>query len=379
MLILLSSSSRSVSPDSPQRWKPSAIRDPISLSVAVEPAATFKKTKGLQTLSQPLLLRLRALPVDTTHKHTVALSSHSRTLSSASDNKPLTAAERRRHKVDSVIGPLSPTNRSYSLSSSMDHLMSPIYRSADTTASASGESGSTNGPGPDLTDREKRRKMAKLQRTLGESVPPELVFGQPRLKTDRKAKRRSRSASYARPGVVDVFGPCPNNVKPANSTVISPGATIPSAAPRLISPTYSATTTNSTALKNQEHSHRGRSVTLGGDSAFAVADVKSALNKIKNERGSDRTKVVTIGRAASAKWANKKVVDRDATVKEMRGTVSMDEGSRREETGRSLSNSAFKESSANEEWKRKERGWSGEWNVRNMREVTKALRELKAS
>jgi len=34
--------------------------------------------------------------------------------------------------------------------------------------------------------------------------------------------------------------------------------------------------------------------------------------------------------------------------------------------------------STKEVWRRKEREWSGEWNVRDMGEVTKALRELKS-
>lgn len=74
----------------------------------------------------------------------------------------------------------------------------------------------------------------------------------------------------------------------------------------------------------------------------------------------------------SAKTSNTKRGDVDVKVKDTRGTVSMDEGIRRMKMGGSQKSDAY------EEWKRKEREWSGEWNVRDMQEVAKALRGLRA-
>ncbi len=78
-----------------------------------------------------------------------------------------------------------------------------------------------------------------------------------------------------------------------------------------------------------------------------------------------------LGRAKSAAAVKKREREGDIKAKDTRGTVSMDEGMR------SLP-SSHQSSDVSEEWRRKERGWSGEWNVRDMQEVAKALRGLKA-
>ena len=337
------SSSRSASP--PHRLKVSVTRESMSLPVAVEPAvaaAANKKTKGPQPLSQPLLLRLRALPVDKKLKPSVSVAV-SPTVKPVP--LPLTPAERRRLKVDSVIGPLSPINQSHSRSYSITDLRSPI----SPTATSSGEISQQG-----LTDREKRWKMAKLQRTLGENVPLELVFGRP--KTDKKTRRRSRSVAYTRPGVMDLFAE--DTTKPTQASTASS------------TPSSSSSTTPPIPKDRKHRQHRPRSLTLGSASALVAADIKLAEQhdrQLHHARGVGGGRPTAgLNRAKSAAAVKKR--DGGIKPKDTRGTVSMDEGIRRD----------HQSSDVNEEWRRKEKEWSGEWNVRDMQEVAKALRGLKA-
>ncbi|KXN90311.1 hypothetical protein AN958_04344 [Leucoagaricus sp. SymC.cos] len=85
-----------------------------------------------QKLSQPLLYRLRSVPVP----------------------PPMFTPL----PVDEKAAPPSP--------------VSPITRNVPT--------GSARSKGNKLSESDRRRKMAKLTRTLGENIPPELVFGPPR-------------------------------------------------------------------------------------------------------------------------------------------------------------------------------------------------------
>jgi hypothetical protein len=194
--------------------------------------------------------------------------------------------------------------------------------------------------------------MAKLQRTLGENVPLELVFGRP--KTDKKTRRRSRSVAHARPGVMDLFA----EDKDTKPTQTSTGAA-------------AASSSTTPIQKDRKHrQHRPRSLTLGSASALVAADIK--LAEQQNHHPHHDRRMGGLNRAKSAAAAKK----REGVIKPLdtRGTVSMDEGMRR-----GVGSSHHDQSSdVNEEWRRKERGWSGEWNVRDMQEVAKALRGLKA-
>ncbi|PPQ95026.1 hypothetical protein CVT25_000489 [Psilocybe cyanescens] len=102
--------------------------------------------------SQPLLLRLRSIP---------AMSA------TESENGHHINTQDQHSDGDSLLKPLSPVASSFNVNMSVD-IIPPSPSSEDY-----GLSGHAHNS---LSDREKRRKLAKLARTLGENIPPELVF-----------------------------------------------------------------------------------------------------------------------------------------------------------------------------------------------------------
>ncbi|TFK28955.1 hypothetical protein FA15DRAFT_652388 [Coprinopsis marcescibilis] len=120
---------------------------PIHVDLPLPGSGKSSKKSGPQPLAQPVLLRLRALPPRPTHQKSSSVS----TLNSISGEQPRT--------------PLSAAFN----------------------------------PQPKTEAQEKeirRKKLAKLARTLGENVPPELVFGSP--VTDN-ATNKGRRPSISRP------------------------------------------------------------------------------------------------------------------------------------------------------------------------------------
>lgn len=98
-----------------------------------------------QKLSQPLLYRLRSVPIPPP------------SIISSPISPPTIEGE---EKVLLPLSPLSPTT--------------PMMVDNTTTISKS-----KGRKGQRLTESDRRRKMAKLTKTLGENIPPELVFGPP--------------------------------------------------------------------------------------------------------------------------------------------------------------------------------------------------------
>ncbi|PBK89941.1 hypothetical protein ARMGADRAFT_1015078 [Armillaria gallica] len=144
---------------------------------------------------------------------------------------------------------------------------------------------------------ERRKRMAKLARTFGENVPPELVSSVPA----RRARRRSCSID----------------------TVLSP---LPIRAP-----------------------------------------LPSFSEEEEEEEVSDKTPLLPSPRKFS-RSASVRATPKTPVVKDEVRSHSIDEGERRHFNDRSLY------------WgRRKEKGWSGEWNRRDREDVLMQLRALKAS
>ncbi|KAF8956212.1 hypothetical protein BDZ97DRAFT_1590640, partial [Flammula alnicola] len=190
-----------------------------------------KGADGAKNASQPLLLRLRSGPAHPADSF----------IKSSSNRGP-------------PAKPLSPVASTFNMD-----IAAPV-------------------PATLLSDREKRRKMAKLTRTLGENVPPELVF-----------------LSASPPPLAVAEAPLP---PPKTSTVEQPE-------------------------KSSRRRDRPQSLTLGATSAVAAA-----------------------------------------TAAMTRGTTSLDAPS-------------HVPTESIEFGRRKEREWSGEWNMKDMDDVARRLRGLK--
>lgn len=245
-----------------------------------DPSPPAKKPKSKQNHVQPLFLRLQPVAV------------------SSSDTR---------------VNPSSPT--AHSLASSK--ASKPAYPPSPLTPTFSAHINAT--PCPDL----RRKKMAKLARTLGESVPPELVFGYP----------RSSSPSPM---------PSPTKHKYSKSQAT------PTMKPTSVAPTGSPTI----SLR------RGRSMSVSTSHETLPPSIDVTLPPFSN----------THPRAVVAVQVT--------TNSDSNASAEKPSGSQ----GRAPpSSGAHRRGLEVPEWgRRKEREWSGEWNVRDMDAVVSRLRDLKA-
>ncbi|TFK64797.1 hypothetical protein BDN72DRAFT_251901 [Pluteus cervinus] len=216
-------------------------------------------------------------------------------------------------------------------------------------------------PGPAPTYRSasdlRRKRMAKLTRTLGENIPPELVFGTDSTSTSNLCSsstddvppttiRRKRSLLTKHVSSKSHGGPI-KSILTTNSSTTS--------LPSTISPITTATTTTTTSLSTSHsshsrphsHSHRGRS--------HSVHHPKSPIESLAPP-------IPPVPRRPSQPGLQIHV-------------TTLSSAPTSEDGHEHISNSSFLDLP---EWgKRKEREWSGEWNVRDMDDVVKGLRGLK--
>ena len=248
-------------------------------------ARTTTEAEGPQRLAQPFLLQLRSLPV------------------------PLTANIKPSNPdVTNNPKPLSPSSSYYNM---------------DSTTTT------TSRPRHVLTADEKLRKLAKLSRTLGENIPPELVFHSSnttpttthqRTTSISELKSRWKSHKLSRSLLL--------TSKPSKPLAVVPGAA--TAAP--IAPQSQSTREPGTGVVHQPKT-RPRSMTTLPSPTMATPLIRGAS------------------------------LDRP-TIPPFQDITTVGPETKRER-----------------EWayRRKERDWSGEWNVKDMERVANALRGLKAS
>ncbi|KAF8060690.1 hypothetical protein FPV67DRAFT_302462 [Lyophyllum atratum] len=337
-----------------------------------------KSTRGLE-LSRPLLLRLRSVPIP-----------------------PVTPPP-----LSSRLDCASPTSPTFTIT--LDNLQA-------------------------TTLEKRRQKMAKLTRTLGENVPPELVF--PAKATlpapTARARRRERkplpsafvpsppaSAPLAPRNTCSVPAPPPATAlppatapppAPANPPISQPKPRRPS-----VSGVPSATTPtpkpkgNATTLAERRHKPRPRSLSLStGTDMFAAAarvlapapyqtvDDKATRDVMhlgsRSPAAFQSTITIPISEAAAAeeeeeeevtpvqtqhRYARSSPSNIDSTFAHRPSTPSHTKSASASVSGpgsgKSGAPSAF---NLGRFGKRKEKGWSGEWN-QDMGEVVKVLRGLK--
>ncbi|KAF8797522.1 hypothetical protein BYT27DRAFT_7204462 [Phlegmacium glaucopus] len=267
------------SPRSSRRMSPNI--KPVAHSKSGKSGNTHAKGLGPQVLTQPFLLRLRSLPV------------------------PPAAS------IKTATPPIYPSK-----------LLSPVSSSfnMDTPTPSSR-------PGHVLTDIEKQRKLAKLTRTLGENVPPELVFH------NTPPLQRSASMTVSR-----------LRKSPSSSHKLSRSTALPIA--ETPAPQPQSARKPEKPLKQQS---RPRSMTLTTKQALAT---HSAVDDTRGTKSLDHGPVPAYHTIDLPFEAAAFTVDPQATKQH---------------------------DALSPEWgRRKEREWSGEWNVKDMEHRAKALRGLKA-
>lgn len=184
---------------------------PLSVSLSIESPTKTKSSKSAskKPLAQPLLLRLRSVPI----------------------------APARSTTQKKAIRPLPPTP------------LSPAF---------SYNSTSIEGDSPDKERDARRKKMAKLTRTLGENIPPELVFPTP--------------PSSSRSSLEDTSPSAPP--KPRSKSISKPKAKVralpppPASAP---TPTTAPSAQLRPTLAERRNQRRPRSLSLGSSAEFRRA------------------------------------------------------------------------------------------------------------
>ena len=267
----------------------------ISARVRAGNTAKTSETEGPQRLAQPYLLQLRSLPVPLT-----------------ANIKPSNTA------VTEDSKSLSATSSSFNMQSSP---------TTPTTSSRPHQ----------LTINEKRKKLAKLTRTLGENVPPELVFPSSATTPTTPTTSLKRTTSLLNSGSRWKAHKTSHSVLAISTSKTStPLSAVPSRA--ATAPTTPELPPSSKPRIRVEHKSTSRPLSMTTPSSptevMPPPNRGTSLDDSTNPPFQDIT--VVVGPETT------------------RDSLSFEWG------------------------RRKGKGWSGEWNVKNMEDVAKALRGLKA-
>ncbi|KAG6829645.1 hypothetical protein H0H87_010610 [Tephrocybe sp. NHM501043] len=327
---------------------------PRSRSPANFPRPSKQHLRNLE-LSRPVVLRLRSVPVPPSDNRTAAL---------LSPHLP-------------SIAPVSPISPTFTIN--LEKLQSTSLES-------------------------RRKKMAKLSRTLGENIPPELVFRSSPMSAsyaEKPLKKRSLE-SYTAPPPFSAPTPSSSSAKAplvisrpktkAPRTHTRTGSKIPPP-PSIAAPLPPAKEGTSIAERRRKPRPRSLSLSTGTDMLVAAAQAQTSEDVLVGKilTPTVHTETVTVRSAsldATSTSQYLSVVDEQATkdIFESRSplpfqtVVVPDERLRPTPSSHSkctsVSNAAQGAPSAFNR-RRKEVGWSGEWN-QDMGEVVKNLRNLKA-
>ena len=284
--------------------------------------------EGPQRLAQPYLLRLRSVPVPAAPdiKSQDPPVNHSPPLSLTSP--PLNKHSNNMHSTDMHSTDMHSTD-----------MHSTDMHSTDTVPLSD----------HDLSEHEKRRKLAKLARTFGENIPPELVFHHMKRRKLAKLARtfgedippelvfHSKPLQRTTSMISSTFRPRPSHKpSPSLSRVSTAPPLLPMVAPTTPILQLEARTEPETPVAPKR---RARPQTM----AFTTASQTTAPPTIRGE---------SLDRAPTNDFPFQELIVAEAT------------------TDRSDTPMAW--------GRRKEKGWSGEWNVKDMEHVAKALRGLRA-
>lgn len=238
-----------------------------------------------------------------------------------------------------------------------------------------------------------RKKMAKLTRTLGGNVPPELVF-----QGQRKLKERRASTSMPKRGASSAdLGPFPR------SSTSSNGSACPAAPERFERANRPRSLTVAHSSRNIPNVEIEQVVDLPIKAPSIIVEAPSTppLPPSPSPKSQSQTKKPQTPKYASAKFTghvsstsaprlapfasipgrSSLNVERPAFVRVPHHAPSKSISDYRTPAdyvyGSNTSHSEQDAAQAEELHRRKEREWSGEWNVADMGDVMKKLRNLK--
>lgn len=323
---------------------------PAAAKKAVSPMAGHKKSKSSQQhsatapqqLSQPLLYRLRAVPIP----------------------PPIVSPPPTPQKI-SPLSPLSPT----------------FTVPAKTTVNPKARN--------ELSESDRRRKMAKLTRTLGENIPPELVFGPPPRSTSllgnstvtNAAAPAAPTMSRRKRSVTPIHRPTAST-SPLESEPLNDIPPVPVLSTEKKSGLNSANkATVNTGPSPSKQFPPTPVITITTTTITTTGATTTVTTDATTTRRKHRPRSLTLTHIPIGQHRNV-VVDQDQSARETgRGhSRSLDEPERVTAARRKEAlAAAASASTANlvDYGKRKERDWSGEWNVKDMEDVVKALRGLR--
>ncbi|KAF5310461.1 hypothetical protein D9611_012293 [Ephemerocybe angulata] len=264
-------------------------------------------------------------------------------------------------RLRSVPSPLPSPTRPHTKSTSEDLRapLSPVFNP---------DRASLSSIVPETNERElRRKKLAKLTRTLGENVPPELVFRSPQpvpaRKSVRKHRPRSLSVPFACPPALSsvIIDTTPEEEESTPKTCAVPVLTVTAGTPTV-------------PYRPKANSHSVLPIAAPRSQSAQGHYAAQDMARVAPARPVDRPAFASLvghHRAAASASATElplplgAVAPRAAASLDMPRPTPVDYvyGHARKGT---------------EDWgKRKEREWSGEWNVKDMGDVKQKLRELK--
>ncbi|GLB36891.1 hypothetical protein LshimejAT787_0311780 [Lyophyllum shimeji] len=336
---------------------------PLAAVRTPNPKSSKKQPRALE-LSRPLLLRLRSVPLAPTDSRSAAL---------LSPRLPTVASR-------------SPTSPTFTIDLEKCQATSLENR---------------------------RKKMAKLARTLGENIPPELVF--PSSPDPNATEKPGRSRNPQRKPIPSSFAtPAAAPLSPHNSPA-KPPVTIsrPKSKSRRPSITVTAFATAASpqppkaaqTLAERRRKHRPRSLSLstGTDMFAAATHMQSHAPRVPEEKPTEANETHASAAFYTATITIDEKATRDVLVQHsppaFQTTIpeasaapashryarsspsNIYQSARQHQHSMSASSMTAQESMAPSAFvlngKRKEKGWSGEWN-QDMGNVVRALRGLKA-
>lgn len=228
--------------------------------------------------------------------------------------------------------------------------------------------------------------MAKLTRTLGENIPPELVFRNAPSSSPSNSSAagpsnlaRHTSLSFSRPvhrpsltaTTFDPLAPFHKPTKFTSSSKFNATASLPPlpvAAVPTPAPSQPQLRRETSPEKVKKSRHRPQSLSLGSSSAFAAATAALLHREREPSRGATSLDIRPTTQAAR--------LARNNSARPLSSPKPFVELPRVQ--GRTSEEGPSTEGGLTADFgRRKEREWSGEWNVKDMEDVARKLRGLK--
>ncbi|EKM81465.1 hypothetical protein AGABI1DRAFT_105045 [Agaricus bisporus var. burnettii JB137-S8] len=219
----------------------------------------------------------------------------------------------------------------------------------------------------DLTEIDRRKKMAKLVRTLGENIPPELVFGGAAPSAISHPPQRSTSLRKGSNTVASQPLAGQHQQRPRNES--GEFSDLPVESPIVFRITKTVEECSSPVPTSDPTSTLSSSTCIS--TSISTSSIATVIHSPDSKHRKHRPRSLTLGSFP----LNNIIIEQDDDICHTpRRNRSCDIPSPRSDD---IGNPTTTSIEVVEYGKRKEKEWSGEWNVKDMAEVAKALRGLR--